>query len=106
MRRSTPSGCRPFRARWKGGCGLKAFAADMTTRRWLMVALVTAAVLLLAGRELAAVYSDYLWFDSLGAEKLWAARISAQATLRIVSAVLAGLFAFANLYAVRQSVVS
>jgi uncharacterized membrane protein (UPF0182 family) len=78
----------------------------MTTRRWLMVALVTAAVLLLAGRELAAVYSDYLWFDSLGAEKLWAARISAQATLRIVSAVLAGLFAFANLYAVRQSVVS
>src|SRR5215467_11623600 len=78
----------------------------MTTRRWLMVALVAAAVLLVAGRELAGIYSDYLWYDSLGAEKLWAARIGAEATIRITSAALAGLFAFANLYAVRQSIVS
>ena len=78
----------------------------MTTRRWLVLALAVAALILIAGRELAGVYADYLWYDSLGARKLWEARISAEATLRIGSAVLAGLFAFANLYAVRQSVVS
>src|SRR6476619_5991349 len=78
----------------------------MTTRRWLMVALAAAAVLLIAGRALAGVYADYLWYDSLGAVALWRARLSAVVTLRVGSAVAAGLLAFANLYAVRQSVVA
>lgn len=78
----------------------------MTTRRWLLVALAAVALLLIAGRELAGIYADYLWYDSLSATALWHARISAQLTLGIGSAVLAGLFAFGNLYAVRQSVVS
>ena len=51
----------------------------MTTRRWFMVALAAVAVLLLAGRELAGVYADYLWYDSLGATALWHARFSAEA---------------------------
>jgi hypothetical protein len=78
----------------------------MTTRRWVMIAVAAAAVLLIAGRGLAGVYADYLWYDSLGAKELWHARVGAELTLRIGSTVLAGLFAFANLYAVRQSVVS
>jgi uncharacterized membrane protein (UPF0182 family) len=71
-----------------------------------MLALAVAALLLISGRELAGMYADYLWYDSLGAEALWRARLGAELTLRIGSAVIAGAFAFVNLYAVRQSVVS
>jgi uncharacterized membrane protein (UPF0182 family) len=71
-----------------------------------MVALGAAAVLLILGRALAGVYADYLWYDSLGAVALWRTRLSAVVTLRVASTIAAGLFAFANLYAVRQSVVS
>jgi hypothetical protein len=71
-----------------------------------MVALAAAAVLLIVGRSLAGVYSDYLWYDSLGAVALWRTRLGAIATLRIGAAVFASAYAFVNLYAVRQSVVS
>jgi uncharacterized membrane protein (UPF0182 family) len=77
----------------------------MNTRRWLMLALGVAAVLLILGRALAGVYSDYLWYDALGAGALWRLRMSAVLTLRAGSAIAAALFAFCNLYAVRQSVV-
>jgi uncharacterized membrane protein (UPF0182 family) len=70
-----------------------------------MLALGLAAVLLILGRALAGVYSDYLWYDALGAGALWRLRMSAELTLRVGSAVGAGVFAFFNLYAVRQSVV-
>ncbi len=78
----------------------------MTKRRWLMLALGAAAVLLIVGRVLAGVYADYLWYDSLGATAVWRARFGALAVLRVSSALVAGTFAFANFYAVRQSVVS
>ena len=78
----------------------------MTTRRWLLLALVVVAALLVVGRTLAGVYSDYLWYDALGAAALWRTRLSAVLALRVGSGVAAGAFAFANLYAVRQSVVS
>ena len=71
-----------------------------------MLALAAAAVLLIAGRNLAGVYSDYLWYDSLGAGTLWRARMGAVALLRFGTGAVASLFAFANLYVVRQSVVS
>ncbi len=71
-----------------------------------MLALAVVAVLLIAGRSLAGVYSDYLWYDSLGAVALWRTRLSAIAVLRAGSALAAGVYAFLNLYAVRQSVVS
>jgi uncharacterized membrane protein (UPF0182 family) len=78
----------------------------MTTRRWLILALVAAAVLLIVGRTLAGVYSDYLWYESVGASALWRTRMSSVVLLRLGSGIVASLFAFANLYAVRQSVVS
>jgi uncharacterized protein len=71
-----------------------------------MIVLGAAAVLLIAGRALAGVYADYLWYESLGATALWRVRITSVLTLRVGSAAVASLFAFANLYAVRQSVVS
>ena len=73
-----------------------------------MLALGVAAVLLLVGRALAGVYADYLWYDALGAGALWRAarrRRSRRSTRRLGRSSPA-LFAFANLYAVRQSVVS
>ena len=78
----------------------------MTTRRWLIAVLVAAAVVLIVGRSLAGVYSDYLWYEALGAGALWRVRMSAVAAMRVGSGVVAALFAFINLYAVRQSVVS
>jgi uncharacterized membrane protein (UPF0182 family) len=71
-----------------------------------MVALAAAAVLLIAGRALAGAYADYLWYESVGALALWKAREAAIAMLCGGSAVGAALFAFANLFAVRRSVVS
>ena len=77
----------------------------MTKRRWLMLALAAAAVLLLAGRAVAGAYTDFLWYQSVGAGALWRARIQATAMLELGSALIAAVFAFCNLYAVRQSVV-
>src|SRR6185437_7688868 len=78
----------------------------MTPRRWLLLALAAAAVLLIAGRALAGAYADYLWYDSLAATALWRTRLMALTILRGGATLFAGLFAFANLYAMRQSVVS
>lgn len=78
----------------------------MSGRRWLLIAVVGAAIALLAGRALAQVYTDYLWYASLGAGDVWRARFVTLAMLRIACAIVATLFVFANLYAVRQSVVS
>ena len=45
----------------------------MTARRWLLLALAAAAVLLLAGRALAQAYVDYRWYEAMGAEQVWRA---------------------------------
>ena len=47
-----------------------------------MLALGVAAVLLILGRSAAGVYSDYLWYDALGAGALWKMRMGAIATIR------------------------
>lgn len=78
----------------------------MTARRWLLLVVAAAAVLLLVGRVLAGAYADYLWYDSLGAASLWRVRFSALSALRASCALVATVFAFANLYAVRASIVS
>lgn len=78
----------------------------MTGRRWLLIALLIAAIALLVGRALAQVYTDYLWYASVGAADVWRARFLSLTILRSLCAIVATLFVFANLYAVRQSVVS
>ncbi|HET6680678.1 MAG TPA: UPF0182 family protein [Gemmatimonadaceae bacterium] len=78
----------------------------MTARRWGVAILAGAALLLLLGRAIAGVYVDYHWYAALGATSLWWARWSNLAMLRIGYGLVGTLFLFANLYAVRQSVVS
>ena len=78
---------------------------DVNGRRWLLIALLAVAIALLAGRALAQLYTDYLWYASIGAADVWRARIASLTVLRVTCAVVATLFVFANLYAVRQSVV-
>lgn len=78
----------------------------MTGRRWLLVLVAGAALTLLVGRGIAQMYTDYLWYTSLGAADVWRARVSSLLALRALTGAAATLFVFANLYAVRQSVVS
>ena len=75
----------------------------MTRRRLLFVALAAAALLLL-GRVAAAIYADYAWYAALGASAVWRAKLWNTLLLR-GSAWLGGTgFVFANLLAVRVSV--
>lgn len=78
----------------------------MQGRRWLLILLAGAAVTLLIGRGVAQVYTDYLWYASLGAADVWRAKYWSLVLLRAICGAVATLFVFANLYAVRQSVVS
>ena len=78
----------------------------MTGRRVLIGAVGVSALVLLLGRWSASLYTDYLWFDSLGARDVWRARVVTTALLTSASCLVAATFAFINLYAVRQSVVS
>ena len=78
----------------------------MQARRWLLLALAGAAILLLAGRAIASVYVDYRWFAAMDALPLWRARMMTTTVTRLLAATVATAFVFANLYAVRHSVVS
>src|SRR3954452_16097400 len=79
----------------------------MTTRRRLVISTVAAvALFLLLGRWVAALYTDFLWYESLGAAELWRTRVATTLALSVGSFAIAALFAFINLYAVRESVVS
>jgi len=78
----------------------------VTRRRWLLTVLVGAALALLLGRGVARIYTDHAWYAALGAADIWRAKYGALLALRSASWIVATLFVFANLYAVRQSVVS
>jgi uncharacterized protein len=75
-------------------------------RRWVLLAVAGAAILLLAARAVAQIYVEYEWFDAAGALEVWRARTTYLVAMRFLSGLAAGLFVFANLYAVRYSVVS
>ncbi|HEX6051475.1 MAG TPA: UPF0182 family protein [Gemmatimonadaceae bacterium] len=78
----------------------------MLKRTWLIGTAVVVAALLLLGKALAGVYVDYRWFDALGANEVWWARIENLLLLRGLSGLVATVFFFCNFYAVRHSVVS
>jgi uncharacterized membrane protein (UPF0182 family) len=78
----------------------------MTRRRVVSGALAAVACLLLLGRWGAALYTDFLWYDSLRAADVWRTRVLTTLALSGGSFGVSTLFAFVNLYAVRQSVVS
>jgi uncharacterized membrane protein (UPF0182 family) len=78
----------------------------VTRRRAVVGTLAITALVLLLGRWASQQYTDALWYDSLGARDVWYARFVNAMMLRIGSFLAASAFAFVNLYAVRQSVVS
>ncbi|MDF2775808.1 MAG: hypothetical protein K0S86_5309, partial [Geminicoccaceae bacterium] len=78
----------------------------MLKRTWLIGTAVVVAALLLLGKALAGVYVDYRWFAALGANEVWWARVENLLVLRGLSGLVATIFFFCNLYAVRHSVVS
>ncbi len=78
----------------------------MTSRRWAIIAATVTAAVLLAGRALATVYADYLWFAAMDAQSLWRTRAMVGTFGRGAYWLLLSAFVFANLYAVRRSVAS
>jgi len=78
----------------------------MTGRRGLLLLVAGLALTLLAGRWLAALYGDWAFYHALGADAVWSEQLMLGALLRIGTFVITFGFAFANFFAVRQSIVS
>jgi uncharacterized membrane protein (UPF0182 family) len=78
----------------------------VTGRRVLGGALAFLALVLLLGRWGAGIYSEYLWYDSLGARDVWRVKAVATVALALGSFAIATAFSLVNIWAVRQSVVS
>jgi uncharacterized membrane protein (UPF0182 family) len=75
-------------------------------RRLLASAVFIIALVLLLGRWTASLSADYYWYRSMDAAQVWRARMATTLVLTLASFLFAAGFAFLNLYAVRQSVVS
>jgi hypothetical protein len=75
-------------------------------RRWWLLAIGGIALALLAGRALSGAYTDYRWYEAMDALPLWRARFATVSALRLASGAVATAFIFANLWAVRRTVVS
>ena len=78
----------------------------MTARRGLALAGAAVALLLVAGRVLAGAYVNWAWYGALGAGALWSVRLAALTALRGGLFIIAFGFAFANLLAMRRSIVT
>ncbi len=76
----------------------------MRTRGGLMLGLATAAVLLLVGRAVTALFVDHAWYTALGFPSLFWERVIDTAVLQGGAWGLGSLFAFANLHAVRRTI--
>ncbi len=78
----------------------------MIGRRWALVTLIGIALVLVAGRTIASLYADHLWFESMGASMVWRTRMVYTAVTMGASAAVAGGVIFLNLFAVRRSIAS
>jgi uncharacterized membrane protein (UPF0182 family) len=77
----------------------------VTRRRVAGGALIIAATLLVVGRVGADVYVEYQWYAALDATAVWTTRMVNLCLMRGVSVLAIALFALANLYAVRRSII-
>lgn len=78
----------------------------MRGRRGLLGLLAGGALALLAGRAVAGIYADWAFHQALGFGELWELKAGTLLTLRSGALIAATTFAFANLFAVRHSIVS
>ena len=76
----------------------------MTRRRWIGVAIVAVAALLLLGRIAAGAYAEFHWYASVDALAVWRLRLRTLLAMRGIAFVVWSVFFFLNFYAVRRSV--
>lgn len=75
-------------------------------RRWFAVLVVSVALTLVVGRWASTVYADWTWYAAMGALPLYRSALMHTVAWRVGAGVAAFGFAFANLYALRRSIVS
>lgn len=75
-------------------------------KRRLAIAIASGAILLLLGRAFVFLYTDFVWYQSLGAAPVWREKAFDQLLLFAGGVTAAFLFAFVNLSAVRHSIIS
>lgn len=78
----------------------------MRARGWLIVGIATAAVLLLLGRAVTTLVVEHAWFTAMGVPALWWERATDTVLLQGGAWIVGSLFAFANLHAVRRTILA
>ncbi|MDQ6872657.1 MAG: UPF0182 family protein [Gemmatimonadota bacterium] len=73
-------------------------------RRRLLAGVVLAAVVLVGGRTLSALYADHSWYGAMGAGPLWSERTGDMVLIYGIGWVFAALLAFVNLSALGRSI--
>lgn len=75
-------------------------------RRWIVILGVSAALSLLLGRWVSAMYSDWMWYASMDALAVFRSAIVHETAWRAGAMLVAFGLAFLNFYALRKSIVS
>lgn len=78
----------------------------MGPRGWLIVLAAVAAVLLLVGRTVTALFVDHAWYAAMGAPTLFWEQVVNMVLLQGGAWLAGSLFAFANLHAVRRTILA
>ncbi|HEV7839659.1 MAG TPA: UPF0182 family protein [Gemmatimonadaceae bacterium] len=73
-------------------------------RRRLLAGVVIAAILLVGGRTISALYADHSWYGAMGAAPLWSERAGDMLLIYGIGWVVAVLVAFVNLSALGRSI--
>ena len=75
-------------------------------RRGILWFLAGGALALVAGRWLSGLYADWAFHHALGFDDVWRSKVLHRGALAAAALLLGGAYAFVNLFAVRQSIVS
>jgi uncharacterized membrane protein (UPF0182 family) len=73
-------------------------------RRRLLIGVVIAAAVLVAGRTLSTIHADYSWYSAMGATPLWSERAGDLLLIYGIGSVIAVFVAFVNLSALGRSI--
>jgi uncharacterized membrane protein (UPF0182 family) len=76
----------------------------VTGRRRFLVGVTVAALLLVGGRAVSALYADYTWYSAMGATPLWNERVGDVLLIYGIGCVLAVVLTFVNLSALGRSI--
>lgn len=78
----------------------------MRPRGWIVLGIAATAAVLLLGRAVTTLVVDHAWYSVVGAPGLWWEQITDTLLLQGGAWVVGSLFAFANLHAVRRSILA